>query len=81
MRNQLDQRNIEIEKLKAELNSLLADADELAVARGNLLDTADRTREANAILADKINSLDLDNESIVRKVGDTQKYLDQLLTQ
>jgi len=61
--------------------SYLADADELAVARGNLLDTADRTREANAILADKINSLDLDNESIVRKVGDTQKYLDQLLTQ
>jgi|JI10StandDraft_1071094.scaffolds.fasta_scaffold829958_1 hypothetical protein len=58
-----------------------ADADELAVARGNLLDTADRTREANAILGDKIHSLDVDNESILRKIGDTQKYLDQLLTQ
>lgn len=59
MRNQLDQRNIEIEKLKAELNSLLADADELAVARANLLDNADRTREGNAALADKIHGLDL----------------------
>lgn len=36
LRNQLDQRNIEIEKLKAELNSLLADGDELACARANL---------------------------------------------
>lgn len=32
-------------------------------------------------MADKIHSLDLDNESILRKIGDTQKYLDQLLTQ
>lgn len=63
------------------MNSLLADADELAVARANLLDTADRTREGNAILADKIHGLDIENEGVLRKIGDTQKYLDQLLAQ
>ena len=81
LRNQLDQRNIEIEKLKAELNSLLADGDELACARANLAETADKTRAGNAILSDKIHHLDLQNQDVARKIADTQKYLDQLLAQ
>lgn len=81
LKSQLDQRNIEIEKLKAELNSAFADADELAVARAHLQETADKTRLTNAGLNDKLNCLEAENENVRRKIADTERYLDQLIVQ
>ena len=41
----------------------------------------DQTRHSNALLSERLHQLDIQNEDIMRKVADTQKYLDQLLTQ
>ena len=51
------------------------------MARANLQATMDQTRNTNATLSEKLHELDLQNEDILRKIADTQKYLDQLLTQ
>ena len=59
----------------------IADADELAAARASLQSTMDQTRASNAGLSERMHQLDLQNEDIMRKILDTQKYLDQLLAQ
>jgi len=58
-----------------------ADADELAAARSNLQGAMDQTRHSNALLSERLHQLDIQNEDILRKIADTQKYLDQLLAQ
>lgn len=60
---------------------IIADADELAAARANLQSTMDQTRHSNALLSERLHQLDIQNEDILRKIADTQKYLDQLLCQ
>lgn len=60
---------------------ILADADELAVARSNLENAANKTRQANQLLSERLHELDIQNEDIIRKIADTEKYLDQLLAQ
>ena len=63
------------------INIIIADADELAVARAHLQETADKTRLTNAGLNDKLNCLEAENENVRRKIADTERYLDQLIVQ
>lgn len=51
------------------------------MARASLLETADKTRKTNAMLSDKSHELNLHLQDVNRKIGDTEKYLDQLLAQ
>ena len=53
----------------------------MTVARASLLETADKTRKTNAMLSDKSHELNLHLQDVNRKIGDTEKYLDQLLAQ
>lgn len=53
----------------------------MAVARASLLENADKTRKTNAMLSDKSHELSLHLQDVNRKIGDTEKYLDQLLAQ
>ena len=46
-----------------------------------MAETLDKTRAGNALISDKIHQLELQNEDIRCKIADTQKYLDQLVTQ
>ena len=41
----------------------------------------DQTRHSNALLSERLHQLDIQNEDILRKIADTQKYLDQLIAQ
>lgn len=51
------------------------------MARASLLENADKTRKTNAMLSDKSHELNLHLQDVNRKIGDTEKYLDQLLAQ
>jgi hypothetical protein len=53
---------------------IIADVDELTIARASLAETLEKTRFSNATLNEKLNSLCLENESVKRKVDDTEKY-------
>ena len=41
----------------------------------------DQTRHSNTLLSERLHQLDIQNEDILRKIADTQKYLDQLIAQ
>ena len=60
---------------------ILADADELAVARVHLAETAEKARYTNAALNEKLHSLHGENENVMRKIADTERYLSQLIVQ
>ena len=65
---QLDQRTIEIEKLKNELNSLLADNEELLNERLRLDNAIGGVRKDNELLASSLKDLELNNDNTRRKI-------------
>lgn len=75
---QLDQRAIEIEKLKNELNSLLADSEELLNEKLRLDQAAAGIRKDNGLLSESVKGLELENNSCKRKIDDLEKYSLQL---
>ena len=78
LHGQLDQRAIEIEKLKNELNSLLADNEELLNEKLRLDQAAAGIRKDNDLLAESAKNLELDNDATRRKMDELEKYSSQL---
>jgi ElaB/YqjD/DUF883 family membrane-anchored ribosome-binding protein len=75
---QLDQRAIEIEKLKNELNSLLADNEELLGERLRSDQHFAGVRKDNEHLLANTKELEFNNDGVRRKIDDLEKYLGQL---
>ena len=68
MIGQLDQRAIEIDKLKNELNSLLADSEELLNEKLRLDQAGAGIRKDNGLLSESARNLGQDNDAARRKI-------------
>lgn len=78
LRTQLDQRNIEIERLKTDINSLLADSEELLGERARLDGQLEMLKADKVKLLGELKNLECDHDSVNRKIGDLEKYLQGL---
>ena len=76
-------KNSKLSLIACLVNTLsnIADADELAVARAHLHETAEKAQLTNASLNEKLHVLHAENENVMRKIADTERYLGQLIAQ
>lgn len=67
--------------MKNELNSLIADSEELLNEKLRLDQAASGIRKDNDLLAESAKNLEFDNDATRRKIDDLEKYSQQLKTE
>jgi phage shock protein A len=67
--------------LKNELNSLIADSEELLNEKLRLDQAAVGIRKDNDLLAESAKNLEFDNDATRRKIDDLERYSQQLKTE
>lgn len=69
MKNQLDQRNIEIERLKNDTNSILDDYDEMMQEKNRLDSQLAGLKADKATLHQSLKNLESDNENTKKRIA------------